>query len=341
MGYHLAVDDTDHAGDRNASQHPLDRIFERYSAREDQGGYAFVLNLERLEEPVHLAVGVELRSATSEEVAELRGAVDYFIPGFGAARTHPWDYRAVVSLVEGGSKISYMRLDEETHRYHLIAYAGSDVTHDVFDASVVASGPELHRGFDIRWGPIYGQAIGRGLAAFVDGAHDDRGFGTMSKRDALDLVAVYPRVAALPWSHPLRIAISEYSSLRTLGHTRLRLLGRFSILESLVVHQPDQNDPHDSIARQLKTKMVLLDRRFARPVGYDQFVQPIGLENLWKTLYGLRSAIAHGNPPTFDKGRFAALKSLENADRLVASAVRSVLRQMLEEEHLLADLRAC
>ena len=173
-------------------------------------------------------------------------------------------------------------------------------------------------------------------------AFDDDGFEVMSDADAQDLVAVYPRFAALAPAHPLRAAVAEHRTLRLLGkHTRLRLLGRFSILESLLVHKPNPSDPYDSITRQVKTKMRLLDRRFARPVQYDAFSVSAKLDKLWGTLYGLRSAIAHGDRPKFDKGQFAGLGTLENADALVASALRSVLRQTLEEPTLLEDLREC
>ncbi len=214
---------------------------------------------------------------------------------------------------------------------------------DVGDASVLASGPEFIDGYHANWGRISSFGSARLLSFLERAGFDDDGFESFSSEDAADPVSVYSRVQSVPLGERIRSSISEHRQLYALGsHLRLRLLGRFAVLESLIVHKPDPKDPYDSITRQVKMKMKLLDRRFARPVKYGTFGISEPLDKVWTKLYSLRSTIAHGASPSFGKGsEFAFFHSLDNADRLVANAVRSVLRQVFEEPDLLADLRDC
>ena len=330
---------------KSAWSHPLRRILAGHPKDGPQGGYLFVPNLERIPGAVTLGPNAVLRRAAPQEIEDIRAAVDFIVGSWNRSpRPYPWDHRAIKHPETGGWRTEYEALAEDDRRYHVLEFQGTNmVSHDVIQASVLATGPEFVHGFELTWGPVTGYASGPDLSAFVESvAFEDDGFQSLSSSDATDLASVYARLGNLPWNHPLRGLIDESASLRTLGrHPRLRLLGRFSILESMLVHKPKPSDPHDSITRQVKAKMVLLDRRFRRPVRYDAFGGVAGLDTLWGKLYGLRSAVAHGNPPRFDKGEFEVLRSVEHADRLLASAVRSVLRQMLEEPDLLEDLREC
>lgn len=326
-------------------RHPLDAILRRPDASEIQG-YCFIPNLEPIPREIQLEERLVLRRATAEEIGELRLITEWLVRTTGP-RSHPWDHRCIKTPTDskGCATIAYAPLDEQTHRYHVLAFRGgnNNLAWDAMHASVLATGPELLHGPELLWGGMRGLGSGSDLAPFLErAAFGDEPFERMSDGDADDLVSLFPLFAALPREHDLRRKINEYTSLRALGkHVRMQLLGRFAILESLIVHKPKGSDPYDSITRQVKTKMTLLERRLERPVEYTRFVVAGKIDATWGSLYSLRSTIAHGGRPTFDKGEFARLRSLENADRLVASAVRSVLRQTLHEPELLEDLRDC
>lgn len=118
----------------------------------------------------------------------------------------------------------------------------------------------------------------------------------------------------------------------------LLFLGYFALLESLLTHQPDPKDPLDSITRQVKNKVALLDNRFQRRLDYSPFA--ITPDKVWTKMYGYRSRLAHGDTPSFDGG-LAALGDHEKALQLLKETVKAIIRQALREPQLVADLRNC
>jgi hypothetical protein len=119
----------------------------------------------------------------------------------------------------------------------------------------------------------------------------------------------------------------------------LRTLGYFALLESLVTHIPEPEDPYSSITRQLKKKLTLLNRRFNHPLDYSPFGNTPP-ETVWGKMYSYRSLIAHGGTPEF-KGDLQLLQSPEVALKLVKDAVREVTTLALQEADLVLDLREC
>lgn len=116
-------------------------------------------------------------------------------------------------------------------------------------------------------------------------------------------------------------------------------LGYFSILESLLTHKPDPRDPNDSITRQVKKKITLLDNRWTPRIDYASFGSS-DPETIWGKMYALRSAIAHGDAPDF-KRELKALNSLSSASLLLRRTVRAIARHALREPQLVSDLREC
>jgi hypothetical protein len=79
-------------------------------------------------------------------------------------------------------------------------------------------------------------------------------------------------------------------------HSRTKLLGYFGVVESLLSHAPAPQDPVDSITRQLKRNLILLDHRLPveRGLGLRDFPDVSGPEQVIGRLYSYRSALAHG-----------------------------------------------
>jgi hypothetical protein len=119
----------------------------------------------------------------------------------------------------------------------------------------------------------------------------------------------------------------------------LQVLGYFSLLESVLTHAPKPDDRYDSITRQIKQKLALLNKRWKPPLDYSAFAAP-SQDKIWPKMYAYRSAIAHGGTPNF-AGELAVLGSAKNANSLIREAVKKTILQAIEEPQLLVDLRDC
>jgi hypothetical protein len=119
----------------------------------------------------------------------------------------------------------------------------------------------------------------------------------------------------------------------------LQILGYFAVLESILTHAPNPDDRYDSITRQIKQKLALLNKRWKPPLDYSAF-SGLSHDKVWSKMYAYRSAIAHGSTPNF-AGELSVLGKAESADLLISEAVRKTICQALEEPQLLADLQNC
>lgn len=132
----------------------------------------------------------------------------------------------------------------------------------------------------------------------------------------------------------------QLTDLKGLPHgSPLRYLGYFGILESLLTHPPKPTDPYDSITRQVKKKLTLLNRRFVRAIDYSRFA--VDPEKVWTRMYAYRSVIAHGGIPDFTRGDLVALKSPALALNLLRETTKALIRHALTEPQLVSDLREC
>ena len=120
-----------------------------------------------------------------------------------------------------------------------------------------------------------------------------------------------------------------------------RLVALVSIAEGLLSKKPDPNDPTTSLRRQLSRKIVLVaNLDLSAPIISDAFPNTRSdLETVWKTLYDLRSEIAHGSTPNFQRDKFKLLVSLEAAQMFVNASVRMLLRMKLSRRQLMDDLQ--
>jgi len=107
----------------------------------------------------------------------------------------------------------------------------------------------------------------------------------------------------------------------------------------LLTHQPKKTDTIDSITRQVKQKVLLLDNRWEPRIDYSAFAE-CKPDKIWSKMYDYRSCLAHGANPDFKKD----LHQLGDPDRplkLLKQTVKSVLRQAVIEPQLILDLRNC
>lgn len=134
----------------------------------------------------------------------------------------------------------------------------------------------------------------------------------------------------------------EYEMLKDLPYTsKFKTLGYFTIIESLVTRKPKASDPGDSIRRQLKSKMNLLNNRFDKEIDTDDYFEKgMNFETMWGKLYDYRSDIAHGNAKKFGK-KYQALIDRFAIDDYLNQVSRAVLKQCILEPQLMVDLKDC
>ncbi|RZM82044.1 HEPN domain-containing protein [Leptolyngbya iicbica] len=135
-----------------------------------------------------------------------------------------------------------------------------------------------------------------------------------------------------------------YSLDRLPDHEPIKVLGYFTVLESLLSHAPADNDRADSIRRQLERNLILLDNRLkpiGQSLGFEDF-GGIGPRKLMGKLYSYRSEIAHGS---LSDSSIETLQKLRNdIDDLwfhnwLRRLVRKVLYATIREPELVRDLK--
>ncbi len=148
------------------------------------------------------------------------------------------------------------------------------------------------------------------------------------------------------WERPMRL-LNMYRDICSLpANSQFHYVGLFALLEGILAHKPKPTDPTESIGRQMRRKTSLvMNRSEESPNAATHFSQlPTDKrdELLWSALYDLRSEIAHGNTPTFEKGegkKQVKLDDLASCVRYVDDVARLLLRQLCAEPQLMSDLR--
>jgi hypothetical protein len=315
------------------------------AAKEPTEAFAFVMNVSRLEGADRFAVapGHILRRPTADEVAVIKETLGIEKGGLFGLRYSPWEH----DQLEDGT---LPPLPEAEWRYFVIGFQGTNETILDLEYAFCLSDAELRIGFVAGgWppGPVVGYPariyhLGRlfqylhqpflnRMPLFAVGQGDVEQISSLVSKIRThnpDLVNVQRIVSQL----------LELEELRT--GSQSRFLAYFGILESLLTHKPDPKDPYDSITRQVKNKLTLLDHRWSPRIDYSPFIG-LKAEKVWVKMYAYRSYLAHGDVPNFQTAELRPLISPDNAMSLLKSTVKSVARLALSEPQLLANLKDC
>lgn len=142
----------------------------------------------------------------------------------------------------------------------------------------------------------------------------------------------YPHVA-----HSLH----NYSDSKTLpARSGLIVIAYFSIIESLITHQPKLTESLDSLTHQIRTKIPLLSKRFHRPLPCSTHFPGEKDDKIWKVLYAYRNDIAHGREPDF-KSKLRVLKNHTTVSSFLNDTVKLLLRFTLNDPVFIGDLQKC
>lgn len=303
-----------------------------------QQSYAFLMNVRSLldAQTFQLAEGHELRCANSDEIEGIKRTIDkvnvFSRYGYSEAR-----------LEEDG----LVSLPTEEWRYHVVAFRGNDSILNELKTAFDLSHVELEVGFTIYhldpWAgsleSIWSNARLFHVLETVPWSSDF--LVDVSTADVSEIKAIHTSLRS--YDHAvldLKRFFIQMSHLKGLPHgSPLRFLGYFGILESLLTHNPRPNDTIDSITRQVKKKLTLLDRQFVKAIDYSGFGQ-VNPEKVWTKMYAYRSVIAHGGRPDFTRD-LAVLMNPQQALKLLKETAKALIRHTLNEPQLIVDLREC
>lgn len=309
--------------------------------------FSFVLNISRFidqapDAVLTVAAGHELRRATEKEVVAIKDVLTSHTgeeKGFGAWQ----DGKAVTK----DKKTTYLQIPKDQWRYFVIAFESLTSTIVDLERTLCIAPIELKIGFTLlhEFGagleaPTLVYHPGR-LGSQVRAARDNKlPFFELTPSAVQDISVLHEQTGALDQNLSLKRLIEQMLDLDALPYeSPLLFLGYFAILESLLTHQPKGTDTIDSITRQVKQKVLLLDNRWQPRIDYSPFPEKKP-SAIWSKMYAYRSAIAHGAEPDF-KSELKLLGDRSRALKLLKETVKGVLRQSLMEPQLLFDLRNC
>jgi hypothetical protein len=315
-------------------------------ALEVEYNFSFVVNVERLADQtpdatLTLAPGHQLRRATDKEVIAIKDVLTNHIgePDFGAwQNSHP---------VKEGTTTKRSQLPKDQWRYFVITFEGASPAIVEIERTLCISQVDLKIGFTLLHDWLPGATLptliyhsGR-LASQTFAARADKLPFLEMTSSVVEKVRLLHEKYRTRDQNLVRIdrLVEQLLDLDALPfNSPLLFLGYFAILESLLTHKPKETDTIDSITRQVKQKVLLLDNRWEPRIDYSPFLgKP---DAIWKKMYHYRSDIAHGTEPDF-KGDLKLLGDSDRALKLLKTTVKGVLRQTIIEPQLMLDLRNC
>lgn len=309
--------------------------------------FAFVLNVSGLVDCDSLEIipGQILRRANEEEIKFTKETIASLFPKHSSGSL--WETRGRKS---GLSR--FVKLPKKWWRYFVIEFSAGNQDFELLERALSVAPCGLEVGFILSVASFRGSKLPvclyrlprlfQSLSAMSYAAGSVSALTkAVTKSDAEQVRKIYSKLA----KHDNRILDLDrvfklvFELMDLPRFSPLQVLGYFAVLESILTHAPNPDDRYDSITRQIKQKLALLNKRWKPPLDYSAFSAQ-SHDKVWSKMYAYRSAIAHGSAPNF-VGELSALGKGENADLLISEAVRKTICQALEEPQLLADLQKC
>ena len=284
-----------------------------------------------------------LRKATKDEIEIIKEILTEHNGRMAGKYFYPWE------MVDKGGGV-FDDAPESDWKYFVIAFPGANVGINRLEQALVLLDSGLRIGFTVMTcgsrravglhaGRLF-QALQENSWAIQANSTAEQ-FVTFDVKHSSQIGELVEQVSKQPTTAlDIPKVCQQLLNLQALdANSDVAFLGYFSVLESLLVHKPDPKDPTDSITRQVRKKIMLLDNRWNPKLDYSIFgkCKP---EAIWGNMYGLRSAIAHGDTPNF-KNDLKNLKDRTIARSFLIRTVRAIARHALLEPQLVADLREC
>jgi len=316
-----------------------------------KSGFSFIVTHVDVEGPmpVEIIQGHIFRQACPAEIETINSL---FRKTIGISSFQWPRYDAVVreEKYEGRSSYHYEILPSDKWKYWVVAFEGTNVSvHRIAQVALLLD-PDIDFGFEVYFtepdqqGDVIGYSslplhLVETYSAPGEAFSNARTLRTDSLATISGLIDLQDELSG---DHSfVRHAISNFSSIRRVPRSsELRVVGYFSIVESLITHVPRLTETLDSIGHQIRNKAILLRKRFERPIEPDLYFSPGTEQKLWKLLYSYRSSLAHGASADF-KTTFHALKDHDTVVRFLKEFIKELLILALKDPEFISDLKQC
>jgi hypothetical protein len=239
--------------------------------------------------------------ATQSEIATFRSLFARLVQACGWVTGLP--YEATITVQPDSSSAHWMPLDSGSWRYTVVRGTARDEDdRRKLDEALRISPDDLRIAGWMRWEEGWGSVgnIFKVPDCFQWIWHIFDNYAALTPRtpDLNRVNEIYDLRSGLDEQRFPQIAraLALFTELDELtDSSNAKFLGYFSVIESLLSHDPDRYDPVDSITRQLKRNLTLLDHRMppSENLEFSEF-QNATREQIVGKLYGIRSAVAHG-----------------------------------------------
>jgi hypothetical protein len=310
--------------------------------------FSFVLNVSGIvgqsgDGGLSVAPGHKLTRANAAEIGAIK---DVLTACTGITSWSAWQGGETIRNKDNST--SRVPLPQDQWRYFVIAFQGTNEIITEIERVLSITPLELKIGFTLlhqvfpgKTTPMLIYNAGRLFSQAHRTQAENLPFFDVTSDVAENIVSLHHKVQSCDQKllnpKPFTEQLLELDALPS--DSSLLFLGYFAILESLLTHQPKLSDTIDSITRQVKRKIVLLDNRWQPRIDYSPFPKSTP-EKIWSVMYSYRSCLAHGGKPDFKKD-LQLLVGSDLALMLLKQAVKGVLRQALAEPQLIVDLRNC
>lgn len=316
-----------------------------------QSGLAFVASHLQVEGrlPIEVLPGYQFRAASDAEVQEIRRYLRAAIP----PDTLTWvPYEGTVKEERQGNRTTFHveAVPREKWKYWVLAFEATNMwMHELeqlaqllpvtFDVGFVLFYSEQSQGGTISGRTSMPLHVVERYSA-PQRAHTNAELVTSD--EIASIGNLYRALKGLSNEYQfIDRALRTFSDLRRVSDSSdLIIVGLFSIVESLITHAPRLSETLDSINHQITNKIILLRKKYSRPILPSQYFLYAAESNIWKKLYGFRSAVAHGAAVSFDAD-YEVLKNRDAVIAFVRDNVKELLRVALVEPAFIFDLRRC
>jgi hypothetical protein len=307
-------------------------------------GYGFVLTdmVCEADMPYELVPGHCLRRAEPDEVATIKSVLNGARFRLNRDLPLPYEVKVIPAAPDkaGNQSSTWEPLSPADCRYWVITCEQTTATLHKLGYALALMKQGIEIGLEIYTGATP-NGVGfhtRDLPPFPDRMTELP--KTITGEDLQLAVRCYDKAEAITDEHDhILRALRQFSDLRSLPRfSDLIVIGLFSIIESLLTHNPSGSA--DSLTRQISHKIPLLRKRFIRDVNYESWFEQGNEKQLWKKLYAYRSMIAHGAKVELS-GKLSCLKNNGTVVSFLREIVKLLLIQALEEPVLMTDLKEC
>ncbi len=313
--------------------------------------FAFVLNNIEVQGalPVLVAPGHLFEKASTEEISKIKEIFDLLKPfPHAMIKFYPYEVDTAETSLKSGTGWSYnhVPLPKERWKYWIVSFEGTNAELEQVQSAAHLLKNDLELGFHILGNVPGGSGFvwhGAKVFSFFDDPAANRPAITVTCDEIAQIRENYSLIKEVCADHEdVARAFQKLTDLKTLPRSsELVVIGLFSIIESLVTHNPGRAESGDSLTHQIRTKMPLLSKRFQRDLDRGNYFGAISEKKMWETLYKYRSIIAHGDHCDFENNELKKLKDRKNVTTFLHEVVKSLLLLALREPVLVSDLKKC